>query len=92
LYEAFPAEQARNLWERFEVHHTPKRAGWLNMAELEIGVMSRRCLARGIPALETMKNEAAAWVRNRDAARRTVHWRFTTPDASLKLQRLYPKI
>jgi hypothetical protein len=62
------------------------------MAEIEIGVMSRQCLARRIPALETMKKEAAAWVRNRNAARRTVHWQFTTSDARLKLQRLYPKI
>jgi hypothetical protein len=58
------------------------------MAEIEIGVMSRHCLARRIPALETMKNEAAAWGRNRNAARKTVHWQFTTPNARLKLQRL----
>jgi hypothetical protein len=92
LYEAFPPEQARNLWERFEVHHTPKHASWLNMAEIEIGVMSRQCLARRIPDIEMMKHEAAAWVRDRNAARKTVHWQFTTPDARLKLQRLYPKI
>jgi hypothetical protein len=54
--------------------------------------MSRQCLARRIPDIETMKHEVAAWVRDRNAARRTVHWHFTTPDARLKLQRLYPKI
>jgi predicted AAA+ superfamily ATPase len=62
------------------------------MAEIEIGVMSRQCLARRIPDIEMMKNEAAAWVRNRNAAKGTVHWQFTTPDARVKLQRLYPKI
>jgi hypothetical protein len=73
LYEAFPAEQARNPRKRFEVHHTPRHAGWLNMAEIETGVMSRQCLARRIPTLEMIKHEAAAWVRNRNAARKTVH-------------------
>jgi hypothetical protein len=62
------------------------------MAEIEIGVMSRQCLARRIPDIEMMKHEAAAWVRDRNAARRTVHWQFTTPDARVKLQHLYPKI
>jgi hypothetical protein len=62
------------------------------MAEIEIGVMSRQCLARRIPDIETMKKEVAAWVRLRNAARKTVRWQFTTPDARLKLQRLYQKI
>ena len=92
LYTAFPPEQARQLVERFEVHHTPKHASLLNMAEIEIGVMGRQCLARRIPTIDQMTQEVQSWVSERNACQATVHWHFTTADARIKLQHLYPKI
>jgi hypothetical protein len=92
LYTAFVPEQARRLAERFEVHYTPKHASWLDMAEIEIGVLSRQCLNRRIPTKEKMITEVAAWVALRNAAKHTTHWHFTTADARIKLQHLYPVI
>jgi hypothetical protein len=92
LYTAFPPEQARSLAERFEIHHTPKHGSWLNMAELEIGVMSRQCLNRRMEKIETMSDEVQAWVAKRNSRKTTIHWQFTTKDARIKLQHLYPKI
>jgi hypothetical protein len=91
LYAAFEPEAARRLCERFEIHCTPKHGSWLNMAELEIGVMSRQCLDRRIPAIEKMASEVQAWVAERTNHKATVHWHFTTADARIKLQHLYPK-
>jgi hypothetical protein len=92
LYAAFPPEQARALAERFEIHYTPKHGSWLNMAELEIGVMSRQCLNRRIGTIEEMGDEAHAWVAKRNNRKTTIHWQFTTANARIKLQHLYPKI
>jgi hypothetical protein len=91
LYAAFKPEAARRLCERFEIHYTPKHGSWLNMAELEIGVMSRQCLDRRIPAIEKMASEVQAWVTERNNHKAAVRWHFTTADARLKLQHLYPK-
>ncbi|MDR2516868.1 MAG: IS630 family transposase, partial [Spirochaetaceae bacterium] len=65
---------------------------WLNMAEIEIGVLSRQCLNRRIPALEQMRAEARAWAAARNAEKATVHWQFTTADARIKLRHLYPRL
>jgi len=92
LYEAFPPVEARRLAERFEIHHTPKHASWLNMAEIEIGVMSRQCLNERIPSKGTMASKVAAWTNSRNAKTLSVDWRFTTADARIKLKYLYPKI
>ncbi|GHU61074.1 transposase [Spirochaetia bacterium] len=92
LYAAFPPEEARRLVKRFEIHHTPKHASWLDMAEIEIGIMSRQCLARRIPTIEEMTAQVQAWAADRNTLKGTVHWHFTTRDARIKLQRLYPKI
>jgi hypothetical protein len=92
LYAAFSPAEARRLAERFEIHHTPKHASWLDMAEMEIGVMSRQCLNRRIPTLEKMTSQVQAWAAARNAREDTVHWHFTTEDARIKLQHLYPKI
>jgi hypothetical protein len=91
LYDAFEPQEARRLAERFEIHHTPKHASWLNMAEIEIGVMSRQCLNRRIATFDEMSREVRAWNSQRNAACLTVDWRFTTADARIKLKRLYPK-
>ena len=90
LYRAFPAEEARRLYERFEVHHTPKHASWLNMAECELSVLGRQCLARRIDSQELLTTEVAAWQKARNAAEVRVDWQFRTPDARIKLKRLYP--
>jgi hypothetical protein len=91
LYATFNPETARLLCERFEIHYTPKHGSWLNMAELEIGVMSRQCLDQRIPTIEEMASEVQSWVTQRNDLKATVHWQFTTADARIKLQHLYPK-
>jgi hypothetical protein len=91
-YQAFKPAQARALLERLDIHHTPKQGSWLNMAEIELSVLSRQCLDRRIPDLDTLTQEVAAWEQARNADPRPVHWRFTTPDARLQLKRLYPSI
>ena len=92
LYEAFEPAEARRIAQRLEIHYTPKHGSWLNMAEIEIGVMARQCLDRRIPEQNVLRGEVAAWERerNRDAIR--VDWRFTTQDARIKLKSLYPSI
>ena len=92
LYEAFEPAEARRIAQRLEIHYTPKHGSWLNMAEIEIGVMARQCLDRRIPEQNVLRGEVAAWERerNRDAIR--VDWRFTTADARIKLKSLYPSI
>ena len=92
LYEAFEPAEARRIAHRLEVHYTPKHGSWLNMAEIEIGVMARQCLDRRIPDQGVLRREVEAWQgqRNRDAIR--VDWRFTTEDARIKLKSLYPSI
>lgn len=92
LYEAFPAPEARRIIEKLEIHHTPKHGSWLNMAEIELSVLSRQCLNRRIPDQMTLQREVAAWEVQRNTAASTVTWRFTTADARIKLQRLYPTI
>lgn len=90
LYEAFPPAEARRLACRLEIHHSPKHGSWLNMAEIELGVLSRQCLCRRVPTQELLESEAAAWQAARNAAATAIDWRFTTADARIKLKRLYP--
>ena len=92
LYEEFEPSEARCIAERLEIHYTPKQGSWLDMAEIEIGVMARQCLDRRIPDQSVLRREVGAWQqqRNRDALR--VDWRFTTQDARVKLKSLYPSI
>lgn len=92
LYEAFPPEEARHISEKLEIHYTPKHGSWLNMAEIEIGVMAKQCLSRYIPSMKQMEKEATTWASNRNLAGGTVNWHFTTADARIKLKRLYPQI
>jgi hypothetical protein len=92
LYEAFSAAEARRLVERFEWHYTPKHGSWLNLAESELGVLSAQCLDRRIPDKHTLSAEIAAWQHDRNARHTKANWRFTTPDARIKLKHLYPAI
>ena len=92
LYEAFPPEEALRIAQRLEIHHTPKHGSWLNMAEIELGVLSGQCLDRRIPNRETLERETDAWQRRRNQEGIRVAWRFTTQDARIKLKSLYPSI
>ncbi len=92
FYKAFPPEEARRLTERLEWHFTPKHGSWLNMAEIEIGVMSRQALARPLPDMESFKKQVRAWTIRRNADAAKINWQFTTKDARIKLARLYPSI
>ncbi len=90
LYAAFAPEEAKRIWDRLEFHYTPKHGSWLNMAEIELSVLSRQCLNRRIPDQEALVWETAAWEARRNAAAATVEWRFTAADARIKLKKLYP--
>ncbi len=92
LYEAFEPAEARRIAQRLEIHYTPKHGSWLNMAEIEIGVMARQCLDRRIPEQNVLRGEVAAWERERNRDGIRVDWRFTTADARIKLKSLYPSI
>jgi len=92
LYRAFPAAEARRIAERFEWHYTPKHGSWLNMAEAELSVLARQCLARRIPDIETLERQVAAWLKRRNKHHVKADWRFTNKDARIKLKNLYPVI
>jgi len=92
LYLVFPPAEARRLAERFELHYTPTHGSWLNMAEIEIGIFERGCLKRRVPSVNALRQRVAALEAERNAARATIDWRFTTTDARAKLARLYPKL
>jgi hypothetical protein len=91
LYEAFPPIEARRLVERFDWHYTPKHGSWLNMAESELGVLSRQCLDCRIPDKDTLTREVVAWQDERNAIRTKADWRFNTENARIKLKHLYPR-
>ena len=92
LYKAFAPEEARRILERLEFCYTPKHGSWLNMAEIELSVLSRQCLDRRIADFQTLEQEVAAWQSHRDQQDTWIDWRFTTAEARVKLQRLYPSI
>jgi len=92
LYKAFPPAQARALAMRLEIHYTPKHGSWLNVAEIELSVLTRQCLDRRIPDIERLRQEAQAWYQQRNDAQKGVDWQFTTADARIRLKRLYPQI
>jgi hypothetical protein len=91
LYETFEPAEARRLAERLEIHYTPKHGSWLNMAEIELSVLTGQCLDRRIPDIETMRSEVEAWKNDRNNRMNTINWQFRTSDARIKLKRLYPK-
>jgi DDE superfamily endonuclease len=88
LYEAFQPEEAKALLDRCEFHYTPQHGSWLNMAEIELSAWQRQCLDRRIPDQATLRAEVAAWEQQRNAQRIKGHWRFTTADARIRLERL----
>ncbi len=90
LYERFEPEEARRIIKKLEIHHTPKHASWLNMAEIEISVLGGQCLKRRIGSKKMLEKEVAAYVSDRNSRRAKIIWGFTTPDARVKMKRLYP--
>jgi len=92
LYEAFEPQEARRLAERLEIYYTPKHGSWLNIAEIELSVLTNQCLKRRIPDLPTLMHKTKCWERDRNARQKSVDWQFTTADARIKLKRLYPQI
>jgi hypothetical protein len=92
LYLAFPPAEALAYAKRLEVHYTPKHGSWLNIAEIELSVLGRQCLARRIDDLDRLNVELAAWQSSRNENEGTVKWQFTTDDARVHLRGLYPSI
>ena len=92
LYEAFPPVKAKSLWDRFEFVFTPKHGSWLNMAEIELNVLTGQCLNRRIDNIEEVGREATAWQEYRNNINSTVNWQFSAEDARMKLSRLYPSL
>lgn len=92
LYEAFDPQEANRLTKRLEIHHTPKHGSWLNIAEIELSAMTKQCLNRRMPNIDTLKSEIFAWNQQKNAGSNKVEWQFSTHDARIKLKRLYPQI
>lgn len=92
FYEMFPPGRAKALWDRFEFVYTPKHGSWLNMAEIELNVLTGQCLNRRIDDIAIVRKETAAWQEYRNTKNAKVNWQFTTDDARIKLTRLYPSL
>ena len=92
LYEAFPPHEARALLDRLEIHYTPKHGSWLNIAEIELRVLTSQCLNRRIPDRQTLEREVMQWQIQRNFFQAKIDWRFTNEDARIKLKRLYPTL
>ena len=91
LYKAFPPAEARRIIKKFEMHYTPKHGSWLDIAEIELNVMTRQCLSRRIDNIEDLRSELSAWNFERNDKAAKVNWQFKTTDARQKLVSLYPK-
>lgn len=92
LYSTFEPEKAKRLWDRFKFVYTPKHGSWLNMAEIELNVLTGQCLKRRIDNIETVRKESIAWMEDRNNKDSKINWRFTSDDARIKLKRLYPTL
>jgi hypothetical protein len=92
FYQAFPPSEARRLVEKLEIHTTPKHGSWLNMAEIELSVLSQHPLSQRIKDQAELQRQVEAWQQRRNEQAVTVDWRFTTEDARIKLKHLYPLI
>jgi hypothetical protein len=92
LYETFPPDQAKALWDRFEFVYTPRHGSWLNMAEIELNVLISQCLNQRIDDIEVVRKQTSAWQEHRNNKGAKVNWQFTTKDARIKLKRLYPTL
>jgi hypothetical protein len=91
LYEAFLPQEAKRLRDRLEIHYTPKHGSWLNVAEIELSLLTRQCLDRRLPDIPALQQQAKAWYEKRNAKQKSVDWQFTSEDARIKLKSLYPQ-
>ncbi len=91
FYEAFEPAEARRLVKRIEIHFTPKHGSWLNIAEIELSILTKQCLGRRFADIETLKKEVGSWVKLRNQKQKGVDWQFTMKDARIKLKSLYPQ-
>jgi len=91
LYVAFEPREAKRLRDRLEMHFTPKHGSWLNIAEIELSLLTRQCLRQRVPDMETLRREAQAWYEKRNENQKSVDWQFTCEDARVRLNRLYPQ-
>ena len=92
LYKRYPPEEARRIIKKLEIHYTPKHGSWLDIAEIELNVMTRQCLSRRIESIDILRSELAAWGRERNCNQATVNWQFRTKDARIRLVSLYPEL
>lgn len=92
LYEAFEPAEARRLARRLEIHHTPKHGSWLNIAEVEFSALTGQCLNQRTSDIKTLRRQTHSWTQQRNTKQKGVDWQFRTPDARIKLRRLYPEI
>ena len=92
LYAAFPAEKARRLAKRLDIHYTPKHGSWLNIAEIELNVLTRQCLNRRLQSLDILNTQLRHWETRRNCQSKHVNWQFTASDARIRLKHLYPVI
>lgn len=92
LYKAFPPEEARRITKKLEIHYTPKHGSWLDIAEIELNVMTRQCLSRRIESIDILRTELSAWESERNNNYAKINWQFTTKDARIKLASLYPEL
>ena len=92
FYEAFEPAEAWRLSQKLEIHYTPTHGSWLNMAEIELSVLARQCLAERMPSMQVVQEQVRAWQQQRNHAQATINWRFTAEDARIKLKRLYPSL
>jgi len=92
LYETFSPIEAKRIFDKLEIHYTPKHGSWLNIAEIEFSHLSRQCLNQRIPDKKTFIQETSAWNKKRNEENATIDWQFTTTDARIKLKKLYPVI
>ena len=92
LYTAFAPEEAHRLANRLDIHYTPKHGSWLNIAEIELSVLKRQCLANRIPTMEKLREDVAIWNIDRNNHQTKINWQFTTKESRIKLKRLYPNL
>jgi len=92
LYEAFEPAKARELARRLEIHYTPKHGSWLNMAEIELSILSRQCMRDYFENIEELATAIECWQDSRNESKAGINWQFTTADARIKLRKLYPVI
>lgn len=91
FYVALEPPEAKRLRDRLEIHYTPKHGSWLNIAEIELSLLTRQCLQRRLPTMEALQQQAQAWYERRNENQKSVDWQFTCEDARVRLKRLYPQ-